>query len=62
MDPEEGNILMTQRIISLKLADIARLRLSIAALRRQKNSVVHELNAAFVQEELKKLWSFPRKV
>ena len=62
MAPEEGIRLLARRVVDHKLVDIGKLQLSIAALQSHCNPVDKELNAAFVLEELKKLWSFPRKV
>ncbi|CAK8677932.1 unnamed protein product [Clavelina lepadiformis] len=61
MAPEEGIRLLARRVVDHKLVDIGKLQLSIAALQSHCNPVDKELNAAFVLEELKKLWSFPRK-
>ncbi|XP_078483613.1 protein unc-80 homolog isoform X2 [Ciona intestinalis] len=61
MEQNESTPIMASKVVHLKLAEISKLCLSLTALRSQRNPVDRELNATFVQDELKKLWSFPKK-
>ena len=62
MEPDKNESKLSHRIVELKLAEIGRLRFTIESLRCQKQQTDKELNATYLQDEFKRLWSFPRKV
>ena len=53
---------IVDHVVRLKLNEIARLRVMCTAFQYRHGNVDQQLNATFILEELKKLWSFPRKV
>lgn len=59
---EEGETKLCERVIDLKLIEIGRLIFIIGLLQGQKQWADKELNATYIQDDLKRLWSFPRKV
>ena len=61
MSVEEAEKRSSERVVGLKLAEIGRLRFAIESLFCPKNLTDRELNATFLQDEFRKLWSFPRK-
>ena len=62
MSSDEGEEKLSHRVVELKLAEIGKLRFTIEGLFCQKNLTEKELNATYLQDEFKRLWSFPRKV
>ena len=62
MNADESTTKLSQRVIELKLAEIGRLVFIIGILQTQKHWADKELNATYIQDDLKRLWSFPRKV
>ena len=62
MSKEESESKLSHRVIEIKLSEIGKLRFIIQSLFCQNQLTDRELNADYLQEEFKKLWSFPRKV